>query len=99
MYRHLRTKLHTTSRIFSPLPGNRRPLTVSAGSTMARVSALSWSLGETTPFGWLWASTRPTAARCRAVPHKSVPGVQVAHLEDLGRQRADTHPPEAGKPV
>ena len=24
MYRHLRTKLHTTSRIFSPLPGNRR---------------------------------------------------------------------------
>ena len=26
MYRHLRTKLHTTSRIFSPLPGNRRPL-------------------------------------------------------------------------
>ena len=24
---------------------------------MARVSALSWSVGETTPFGWLWANT------------------------------------------
>ena len=48
MYRHLRTKLHTTSRIFSPLPGNRRRSTLTGSvvgvrrRSAARVSTSVW---------------------------------------------------------
>ena len=64
MYRHLRTKLHTTSRIFSPLPGNRR-------------RRLDGSRADTLTFATRWPDVPGSARRTVIGPASSPAALEV----------------------